>query len=198
MTNKEAVWRIKDHMIVHHLSEPRAILITEALEMAIKALEKEDCDNAISREEALVSIRNLYPDMPRADFTGHRRLEWSIKYSQYIECEKAIKDLRPVNPVPKEDTVTVEVKHQVLTKDDIKDVDSEDDIFKVAGEELKQTIALVKEDQEKFIFNCITPFLAEINEIVIPKEVLVRALTTFKEEHTAECEALMKRYGGTL
>lgn len=63
---------------------------------------------------------------------------------------------------------------------------------------LKQTIALVKEDQEKFIFEAIVPFLAEINEIVIPKRVLERALFTFKEEHTAEWKVLMKEYGGTL
>ena len=45
-------------------------------------------------------------------------------------------------------TITVEFKHKVLTKDDIKDVDPEGDIFKIAGEELKQAMALVKEDQE--------------------------------------------------
>ena len=41
MTNKEAIWRIKDHMIVHSLNEERAIKITEALNMAIEALEQD-------------------------------------------------------------------------------------------------------------------------------------------------------------
>jgi len=91
----------------------------------------------------------------------------------------------------------VEVKHDVLTKDDIKDPDPEDNVFVDAAESIKQAIALVKEDQEKFIFEAIVPFLEEINEIVIPKRVLERALFTFKEKHTAEWKALMKEYGGT-
>ena len=42
MDNKEAILRIKDHMEIHFAKEyPRAIKITEALEMAIKALEKQ-------------------------------------------------------------------------------------------------------------------------------------------------------------
>lgn len=41
MTTKEAIWRIEEHMTVHRLNEPRALLITEALEIAIKSLEKE-------------------------------------------------------------------------------------------------------------------------------------------------------------
>lgn len=64
-----------------------------------KALDKEPCEDAISRKEAMVSIRALYPGMPRADLTGHRRLEWSRKNSQYIECEKAIMALPPVTPI---------------------------------------------------------------------------------------------------
>lgn len=97
-----------------------------------------------------------------------------------------------------ENIITAEVRHHILAKDDIKDVDPEDDVFVAAAESLKQTIALVKEDQERFIFEAITPFLTDISEIVIPKRVLERALFTFREEHTAEWKALMKEYGGTL
>ena len=50
MDNKEAIRRIREHMIVHHLEEPRAILITEALEMAIEAL-KYDVDKVIDELE---------------------------------------------------------------------------------------------------------------------------------------------------
>ena len=39
MTKEEAIARIKDHMIVHKMNEPRAIYISEALNMAISALE---------------------------------------------------------------------------------------------------------------------------------------------------------------
>ena len=39
MTEKEAIKRIREHMIIHYEKEPRAIYITEALMMAIQALE---------------------------------------------------------------------------------------------------------------------------------------------------------------
>ena len=39
MRRAEAINRISDHMHVHRMAEPRSILITQALSMAIKALE---------------------------------------------------------------------------------------------------------------------------------------------------------------
>ena len=42
MTNKEAVARIKDHKAVHKMDEPRAIYISEALDIAIEALEENE------------------------------------------------------------------------------------------------------------------------------------------------------------
>lgn len=41
MTNKEAITRIREHKIIHKMDEPRAIYISEALDMAIKALENQ-------------------------------------------------------------------------------------------------------------------------------------------------------------
>ena len=41
MTREEAIARIKNHKIAHKMSEPRAIYISEALDMAIEALEQE-------------------------------------------------------------------------------------------------------------------------------------------------------------
>ena len=41
MTRKEAIARIKDHKVVHKMNEPRAIYISQALDMAIQALEQE-------------------------------------------------------------------------------------------------------------------------------------------------------------
>ena len=40
MTENEAISRIKDHMEIHRLKEPRAIYITVALSMAIAALKE--------------------------------------------------------------------------------------------------------------------------------------------------------------
>lgn len=39
MTRKEAIERIKIHMLIHRMAEDRAVYITEALNMAIEALE---------------------------------------------------------------------------------------------------------------------------------------------------------------
>ena len=41
MTNEEAIARIQNHKIAHKMNEPRAIYISEALDMGIKALEQE-------------------------------------------------------------------------------------------------------------------------------------------------------------
>ena len=67
---------------------------------ALKALEQELIKNhlgvdCISREQALVTIRNLYPGMPRVDFNGSLR-KWVDKYKPYIECEDAIEELPSV------------------------------------------------------------------------------------------------------
>lgn len=40
MTREEAIARIKDHMSVHKIYEERAVIITEALNMAISALKQ--------------------------------------------------------------------------------------------------------------------------------------------------------------
>lgn len=50
MTREEAIERIRDHMIVHEMNEPRAIYISEALSMAIEALEQEAVRNATLEE----------------------------------------------------------------------------------------------------------------------------------------------------
>ena len=42
MDNKEAIYRIQDHMRVHRLYEPNAFLINEALNLAIKALHERE------------------------------------------------------------------------------------------------------------------------------------------------------------
>ena len=63
MTENEAISRIKDHMEIHRLKEPRAIYITVALSMAITALQEiqqyrkigtvEECKKAVKEEDAL-------------------------------------------------------------------------------------------------------------------------------------------------
>ena len=63
MTNKEAIRRILDHKRVHSLNEPRAVLINEALDLAIKALEERPQGEWIVKQEragAFVGDRAVY------------------------------------------------------------------------------------------------------------------------------------------
>ncbi len=61
MTENEAISRIKDHMEIHRLKEPRAIYITVALSMAISAIKEvqqyreigtvEECREAVEKQK---------------------------------------------------------------------------------------------------------------------------------------------------
>lgn len=88
MDNKEAIWRIKDHMIVHNLDEPRAIKITEALEMAIKALEQQPCDDAVSAK----AVEDMLFALPAYGYGGD--------YISIPEFMHEFKKLSPVTPTP--------------------------------------------------------------------------------------------------
>jgi len=50
MTREEAIARIKEHKNIHKMNEPRAILISEALDIAIEALEQEPILDKIRTE----------------------------------------------------------------------------------------------------------------------------------------------------
>lgn len=52
MNNQEAIMRIKEHNRIHQICEPRAIKISEALDMAITALEAQElnCDGCVYQE----------------------------------------------------------------------------------------------------------------------------------------------------
>lgn len=84
MTKEEAIKNIKEHCYFANLI-PRA---KEALDIAIKALEQEPCDDAISRQAVLNYIRDNY-----------RR--WFINDDAFMQCVNGIKDIVPVTPQPK-------------------------------------------------------------------------------------------------
>ena len=71
--------------------------VVMAIAIVIKELEKEPCEDAVSRQAALVSIKNLYPDMPIVNIMGARQ-KWLEKYAPYFECENVIEHLPPVTP----------------------------------------------------------------------------------------------------
>ena len=70
MTEKEAISRIKDHMEIHRLKEPRAIYITVALSMAISALQEirryreigtvEECRKAVEKQKLKKPVKDKY------------------------------------------------------------------------------------------------------------------------------------------
>lgn len=84
----------------------------QAIDMAIEALKQNEqaaewyktfvekfdsCEDCISRADALVSIKNLYPDMPIVNIMGARQ-KWLEKYAPYFECENVIELLPSVYP----------------------------------------------------------------------------------------------------
>ena len=70
MTENEAISRIKDHMEIHRLKEPRAIYITVALSMAISALKEiqqyreigtvEECREAVKKQKLKKPVKDKY------------------------------------------------------------------------------------------------------------------------------------------
>jgi len=69
-------------------------------DVAINALsvpEIEKNTDLISREEAFVAIRNLYPDMPTINIFGSWD-KWKEDNKQYLECERIISKLPSITP----------------------------------------------------------------------------------------------------
>ena len=83
-----------------NLHREREQAYMQGYEDASKSFRQEPCEDAISRQAALASIKNLYPDMPVVDIFNARR-KWLEKYAPYFECENAVEQLPPVNPQQK-------------------------------------------------------------------------------------------------
>ncbi len=90
MTSKEAIARIENHKIVHKMNEPRAIYISEALDMAIKVLEQESCEDAISRQAVLDRIIESI-ETYHNQYTTDMLNMWGL-FTQFI------KEMPPVKP----------------------------------------------------------------------------------------------------
>ena len=61
---------------------------------------QEPCEDTVSRQAVLASIKNLYPDMPVMNIMGARQ-KWIDKYEPYLECEKVIEQLPSAQPKAK-------------------------------------------------------------------------------------------------
>lgn len=90
MTREEAIARIRIHKNVHKMNEPRAINISEALDMGIKALEQEPCEDAISRQAVEETI-----------FAEGSCEKLDIDFAKIWLLLRAIKALPSVTPYPK-------------------------------------------------------------------------------------------------
>ena len=84
MTNQEAVWRIQNHILVHHIGEYPHIHIAEALNMAIEALKEIEIVKK-ERDKAVEMVRAMSHQFGTCD--GCKQLGSKCSVSDYW-CEK--------------------------------------------------------------------------------------------------------------
>jgi hypothetical protein len=95
MTREEAITRIKEHKIIHKMDEPRAIYISKALDMAIKALEQESkvwsLDDA--REDFVYDVYNTLDFLPTND-EANRIIDSFDRVTSNIKQESVLDKIR--------------------------------------------------------------------------------------------------------
>lgn len=65
---------------------------------------------------------------------------------------------------------------------------------KFISEVTSEIVSRATEDYEKFIIETIYPYCENVTQMIIPKELLTVALTTYKREHPDEWDEIMERY----
>ena len=118
MTREEAIARIKDHKIAHKMNEPRAIYISEALDMAIEALEQASTfDKRRSNSKMLIIEKctdcpNFIRSTSPTDFTvkckkiGNLGSPLNFLYMDYpLDC--------PLADAPQKDDVLDKIKAEI-------------------------------------------------------------------------------------
>ncbi len=102
MTKEEAIDIIKSECyIFNQLNLDRSIMVNTALDMAIKALEREPCEDAISREELLKAIDTWDKFGCDADTKLVPHQDHYILYIHYDDVIKCIKGMPSVTPQQK-------------------------------------------------------------------------------------------------
>lgn len=118
MTREEAIARIKDHKAVHKMNEPKAIYISEALDIAIEALEQQPCDDwydvpsdEMTLEQARQAVKNLRKKLiehleknPCEDAVSRQAvLDQAVDYGSntYLIPVNSVKTLPSVTPKEK-------------------------------------------------------------------------------------------------
>lgn len=87
MDNKEAIYRIQDHMRVHRLYEPNAVWINEALNLAIKALHGQEPKTVIDCADALDGI--VVGRCPNCDKSIVNNIREETRFCKF--CGQAVK-----------------------------------------------------------------------------------------------------------
>lgn len=95
MTINEAILRITDHMVIHKLNESRAIKITEALNMAIEALDKSkwkfvNDELPKNEREVLVKLVHTYADDDYYEYSIARYIEASDKQKHWFDDKRNV------------------------------------------------------------------------------------------------------------
>lgn len=91
MDNKEAIARIREHMEIHFVKEyPRAIKITEALEMAVKALEKQTPKKVDVKQWIYTNCECGY-EFSKHHGDGYYSIPYDKKTKYCPECGQALK-----------------------------------------------------------------------------------------------------------
>jgi len=70
------------------------------------------------------------------------------------------------------------------------------DITTQVTEITERIVQQVREEQDRFIFETVEPYLKDMTKMVISKKILCRALQCFQEEHFEEYIALKKESEG--
>ena len=96
MTENEAISRIKDHMEIHRLKEPRAIYITVALSMAIAALKEIQQYREIGTVEECKELASMV-SMEKKNALAKIIDEWKeyIEIGTVEECREAVEKQKP-------------------------------------------------------------------------------------------------------
>lgn len=86
MEIREAIERIKDHKQIHFSNEPRAIKITEALDMAIEALEKQIPKTVVIHAWSPAKCPTCGTELSESLNDGYYKHLKQLKVCQNSEC----------------------------------------------------------------------------------------------------------------
>ena len=115
MTREEAVNIIKSECYVFNpFNLDRSTMVNAALDMAIKALDQEPCEDAISRKSMLDYLKYLHGEMPEEEFVkALPSVTPARKKEEWISCDEKL---------PKPNELADNVRKYYLIQDEYGDM----------------------------------------------------------------------------